>query len=385
MKIAFVLFKYFPFGGLQRDFFRIASVCARRGHDVEVYTLSWQGEVPENFKIYLVPAWSLANHCRTRLLAQWLYKHFENYPVDLKVGFNKLPGLDIYYAADACYEEKVRNSRNFLYRLSNRYKYYHACEDAVFSPKSTTEILMISAKQKPIYQLYYQTPDERFHLLPPGISKDRKATGNVRQRRLTFRRKFQLQDDELLMLMIGSGFKTKGLDRALLAMKSLPKHLLKRTRFVVIGQDNPRRFYRYAQRLGLGKQVVIMAGRDDITDFLLGADLMIHPAYYENTGTVLLEAMVAGLPVLTTDVCGYAHYVKGAEAGIVVESPFSQQILNESLAAMLDDRVKRRQWQENGLRFAASADIYSMPEHAAELIENIAQQKNSTMRRVKNS
>jgi hypothetical protein len=43
--------------------------------------------------------------------------------------------------------------------------------------------------------------------------------------------------------------------------------------------------------------------------FLLGADLLIHPAYNENTGTVLLEAVVAGLPVLTTAVCGYAHYI----------------------------------------------------------------------------
>ena len=33
-----------------------------------------------------------------------------------------------------------------------------------------------------------------------------------------------------------------------------------------------------------------LKGRDDIPRFLLGADLLIHPAYNENTGTVLLEA-----------------------------------------------------------------------------------------------
>jgi UDP-glucose:(heptosyl)LPS alpha-1,3-glucosyltransferase len=31
---------------------------------------------------------------------------------------------------------------------------------------------------------------------------------------------------------------------------------------------------------------------------------------------VLLEAMVAGLPVLTTAVCGYAHFVSDADAGL---------------------------------------------------------------------
>lgn len=31
MTLAFILYKYFPFGGLQRDFMRIALECQRRG------------------------------------------------------------------------------------------------------------------------------------------------------------------------------------------------------------------------------------------------------------------------------------------------------------------------------------------------------------------
>ncbi len=380
MKIAFILFKYFPFGGLQRDFFRIASACARRGHDVEIYTLSWQGEKPEHFKVHLVPVRAMTNPGRYRRFSQWLHQHFRHHLVDVVVGFNKLPGLDIYYAADACYEEKAQTMRSRFYRLGRRYKYFHDSENAVFSPQSTTEILMISAVQKPVYQRCYRTPGERFHLLPPGISRDRRAPDDARQRRRAFRDQFQLGDDDLLMLMIGSGFKTKGLDRALLAMKALPKRLLRRTRFIVIGQDNSRGFFRYARRLGLDEQLTIMKGRDDIPDFLLGADLLIHPAYHENTGTVLLEAVVAGLPVLTTDVCGYAHYVQEAGAGMVVKSPFSQPALNESLTVMLDSGEKRRQWRENGLRFAATADIYSMPEKAAVLIEEIAGRENNIVK-----
>ena len=41
MQLAFVLYKYFPFGGLQRDFMRIALECQRRGHQIRVYTLIW--------------------------------------------------------------------------------------------------------------------------------------------------------------------------------------------------------------------------------------------------------------------------------------------------------------------------------------------------------
>ena len=50
--------------------------------------------------------------------------------------------------------------------------------------------------------------------------------------------------------MIGSGFITKGLDRALIAMGALSQSLLDRTRLIVIGQDNPGSFNRMALKLG---------------------------------------------------------------------------------------------------------------------------------------
>ncbi len=43
MRVAFCLYKYFPFGGLQRDFMRIAQTVAARGYQVRVYTQSWEG------------------------------------------------------------------------------------------------------------------------------------------------------------------------------------------------------------------------------------------------------------------------------------------------------------------------------------------------------
>lgn len=112
-----------------------------------------------------------------------------------------------------------------------------------------------------------------------------------------------------------------------------------------------------------------MNGRDDIPRFLLAADLLVHPAYIENTGTVLLEAMVAGLPVLATDICGYAHYIEDACAGELVRSPYRQTNFDQLLLAMLlsDEREK---WQLNGIKFGRNADIYSMPDRAVDVIEN---------------
>ena len=53
MRLAFILYKYFPYGGLQRDFMRIALECQQRGHGIRVYTPIWEGEVPELSLIHI--------------------------------------------------------------------------------------------------------------------------------------------------------------------------------------------------------------------------------------------------------------------------------------------------------------------------------------------
>ena len=66
------------------------------------------------------------------------------------VGFNKMPGLDVYYAADGCFEDKAQTLRNPIYRRWGRYKHFADYERAVFAPDSRTEILMISEVQQPL-------------------------------------------------------------------------------------------------------------------------------------------------------------------------------------------------------------------------------------------
>ena len=365
--IAFCLFKYFPYGGLQRDFLRIALETQARGFNIRIYTLEWEGDIPAGFEIVVVPVYALTNHTRYRKYHAWVDSALKEYPVERLVGFNKMPGLDVYYAADSCYEDKAQNQRSWAYRRTPRYDLFSEFEESVFSRDSETEILMISSAQIPLFERYYSTLPERFHLLSPGIARDRIAPANRDEIRADFRGEMKLGEDEIQLLMIGSGFITKGLDRVLIAMAALPQSLRDRTRLIVIGQDNPNTFRRMAKKLGLSNRVLILKGRDDVPRFLIGADLLVHPAYVENAGMVLLEAIVAGLPVIATDICGYAPYVEKADAGQLIPSPFRQETFNVMLEGMIN-KLGESDWSANGIAFAAVADIYDMPLHAADYI-----------------
>src|SRR5690606_39582271 len=173
MRLAFVLFHYFPYGGLERDMLAMARACVARGHQVTIYTQSWSGQKPENIQVVILPVRGLTNHGSAAKFARQFQKLRAQEMLDLVVGFNKMPGLDVYYAADVCFAQKVYEERSWIYRLSGRSRQYLALERAVFAPSSKTQVLLISPAQLEPFQRYYQTPRQRLHLLPPGIRRDR--------------------------------------------------------------------------------------------------------------------------------------------------------------------------------------------------------------------
>lgn len=370
MRLAFALFKYFPFGGLQQDMLRIAMAATERGHSVKVFCGEWQGDIPASIKVVNVPMAGSSNASKDASFVTGLAAALKLHEIDLLVGFNRMPGLDVYYAADSCFAAKVYELRSWLSRFLPRYKHHLKYEKAVFSAASNTHSLLISKPEKEVFKQYYQTPEKRLHLLPPGIRRDRVANEKSVDLGKAKRAELGVVDNEKLLLMVGSGFRTKGLDRAIIALANLPEAEKARVKFFVAGQDKSERFMRLIKKMDVENRIAFLGGRDDIPELLLAADLLIHPAYRENTGTALLEAMVAGLPVVATDVCGYSSYISDFDMGEVLPSPFNQAQLNQAVLDLLFE--EQISWQVRGAKFSSTADIFDLPVRAVEQLEAIA-------------
>ena len=104
----------FPYGGIQRDLMKIARVALARGHEVRIYAIFWDAEIPDSIDVVKVPVSALTHHQLYELYAEWVHDHLRENPMDIVVGMNKMPGLDVYYAGDSCYEEKARTQRGNL-------------------------------------------------------------------------------------------------------------------------------------------------------------------------------------------------------------------------------------------------------------------------------
>ncbi len=376
MKFAFIIFKYFPFGGMQRDMLRTANELVKRGHAVEVFTMTWQGDLPDHIKVHELPQKAWFNYQRYEQFIQASFALINASHFDYVFGYNRMANLDTHFAADPCFIERAHKQRNFLYRLLPRFKWFAACEKAVFSADVPTQVLAVSLTEKPHFQHWYGTQSERFHYIPPFLSPERFVLQDKTAMRAHLRDAFGFAANDFVFLLTGSGFAMKGLDRAILALAALPDDVRANTRLVAVGQDNPSQFQKMAKKLGIANQVVISKGRPDIPQLMQGADVCIHPAYRENTGLVILEGMACGAPMLVTASCGYAHHVADANAGIVSNSPFNQIVFNQQFLQMIQTD-KKEEWAQSGLAYVQQIMQANDGSAEAKILIKLADQKTS--------
>ena len=367
-KLAFVVSLYFEFGGMQRTMLRIAQKCLKLGHEVHIYTGKWIGARPEGIGIYEIDTRAITNHASNDKLAQQFCQATKSGTYDCRVGFTKIPGLDIYYAGDPCYAARAAETKGRLFRLTPRYRAFCRQEKAVFAPDSGTEFLLIAHREREKFIQYYHSNPACFHLLPPGINRDlllREKPGPEEIRQI--RQQLGVASDGFLVLFVGSRFRTKGLDRALRAMGALPAALRQKCRLVVVGEDKKRFYQRLASSLGLGERVAFVGAQTHMSSYYFSANLLLHPPYVESAGAVLLEAMVCGLPVLTTANCGFAPHILAADAGMVCSLPFDQQQLDQFLAEMLVSD-KKSLWRRNGISYCERVDLYGLIDEAVRVV-----------------
>jgi UDP-glucose:(heptosyl)LPS alpha-1,3-glucosyltransferase len=377
MKLAFCLFNYFPYGGLERNFLKISAECIARGHSLDIFTMWWEGENLNNTTVIPVPYKGRSNHTKVASYIENLPKYLDKRAYDLVMGFNRIPGIDLYYAADVCYAARRERRKPLFNKISPRDRILSEFERGVFSKDSKTEIILLSDKEKKTYQSFYGTPEKRFHLVPPGVNKGHIRSSLGKETREKVRTNLGLSGEDNFLLMIGSHFHTKGVDRSIKALASLPFYLREKARLFVIGKGVEKPYRLLANILGVGDKVKFLGTRDDVPLFLAGADFVLQPSRTENTGNPIVEAIVAGIPVMATESCGYAFHINRADSGVVIpDAPFSQKRMNGMLKEMLGSPEKEI-WRKNAISYSDKTDLYNRFRVIAGLIEDIAEKNRS--------
>jgi glycosyltransferase involved in cell wall biosynthesis len=124
----------------------------------------------------------------------------------------------------------------------------------------------------------------------------------------------------------------KGIDVAIRALQELPAD----TVLVVLGEGPERSaLERLAGDLGVGERVFLPGRVPDVAAWLRRARVFVHPARWEGFGLGVLEAMLAGLPVVASNVSSLPELVADGTTGLLVP-PDDATALAHGIAAALE-------------------------------------------------
>lgn len=106
----------------------------------------------------------------------------------------------------------------------------------------------------------------------------------------------------------------------------------------------------------LGENVFQLGNVDNVEEYLWKSDMYVHSAYYEPLGLVLLEAMAAGLPVVTLDGRGNRDLIVQGKNGYMLYEQNAEQFANRILE-IWNDKQKYCEMSAFAQEFAKQYDI----------------------------
>jgi glycosyltransferase involved in cell wall biosynthesis len=123
-------------------------------------------------------------------------------------------------------------------------------------------------------------------------------------------------EDARILLSVARLTEQKGMDVAIRALTLLPED----TVLVVLGEGPERAgLAALAEELGVADRVHLLGRIPDVSAWLRRTSVLVHPARWEGFGLGVLEAMLAGLPVVASRVSSLPELVVDGETGVLVQ------------------------------------------------------------------
>jgi UDP-glucose:(heptosyl)LPS alpha-1,3-glucosyltransferase len=182
---------------------------------------------------------------------------------------------------------------------------------------------------------YYPMPPGQVVVAYNGVDATRFSPELRARQRESRRESLGVEPQDLLILFVGSGFARKGLGSLLAAGSTLHARGV-RFRLVVVGADPREGWIRRARARGIAEHVTFAGHVRDPESFYAAADVFALPTFFDPFANATLEAMAAGLPVVTSRDNGAAEVLRPGVDGLIVDHAENISGLVEALTSLQD-------------------------------------------------
>jgi UDP-glucose:(heptosyl)LPS alpha-1,3-glucosyltransferase len=342
MKIALGIREFLPEkGGAERYCYDLMNFLVEEGVDVHVYSSAFP-EVDRRLRFRKVPVISHPKSLNVLSFALNCRRMMRGEKFDVIMGVGDTLDADLLQPHGGVHWkwfwrglEGYRKPVPWIFRLFGR----------VLSPKQwakgfienapyakAKKVIAISEMVQRDISDYYGIPADRMIVIYNGVDIERFHPSN-RKYRGEIRGHHGLSTEDVLLLFVSHNFSLKGL-RYLIQALALIKRKRENVKLLVIGRDRAEPYRRLAKKIGCADHVLFAGGVLDLERYYVGADILVHPTFYDPCSLVVLEALASGLPVITTRHNGAGGIITDGHEGFVLDDPKDVDVIAEKILSL---------------------------------------------------
>ena len=322
MKIGLVRRGYSATGGAEAYLLRFAAAARAAGHQCVLYATpdwpdsAWPGRIER-----------VTGARSPTAFARRLNEMGAQYANDTLFSLERIWACDVYRAGDGVHAAWLARRarfepawRSWLRGWSGKHREILALETALFRDGGTHRVIANSRLVADEIVARFGFPRDYIDIVYNGVP----AFGSPPEARREVRAELGLGESDYVALFAGSGWERKGLRFAIEAVRRTPGVVL-----LVAGRGKSR-------GLPSCDRVRFLGPRGDMPRLLAAADVFLLPTLYDPFSNASLEALAAGLPVITTAANGFAEIIQPGTEGEVVPEPDDIPALSAALAGWSD-------------------------------------------------
>ena len=206
----------------------------------------------------------------------------------------------------------------------------------------------------------YKVPEEKIVVIPFGVNLNEFKLNP--QKRIEIRKKYNIDENDIVLMLSGYEFKRKGLKYIIEALPLVKSNV----KVLAVGEEDPKIYKELAADLGVLDKVIFTGFVPKIKDYYSTADIFVFPTTYEPFGITTLEAMATGLPIIISKTAGSAEILEDGKEGLLLDNPTDSKEIAEKINLLVNNKDLRKQMGENAYK---TAQKYSWTKVAQQILE----------------
>ena len=364
-------------GGAETSIRQYARALVRRGVRVHLVTAT-PGRPSGDLRYDRIAAPSPNAPGATGVFVRRARRFLRDHEFDVVHAVTPVPGADIYQPrGGTLIETGLRNVAVRPSRAGRWAKRITACcrpkrfllrrlETNVLHADPPPIVVAVSQYVATQLRQHYDLDPRRIRVVFNGVDLADLPPDDDPQAAAELRATYRVPDRAVVMLAVAHNFKLKGIEPLIRATGRLvADNNSPEIRILIVGRDNPVRYQALARKLGVEDHVIFTGPTERVAWFYRGADALVHPTFYDPCSRVVLEALVAGLPCITTRHNGAAEIMCDGREGFIIESPHDVETLADRMGRLGDAKLR----SEFSVRAAMLRGKIDMNRHVDEMLD----------------